>query len=352
MNLWRSTPPTPAAPALPPADPTADPAPETAVAILDADGVPVHAAADGTVVHTAAAAPPVILDGTGQPAVAAAGEMPFLDHLEELRWHLFKALGGVAVMCVLCFVFADWIITNVLLAQTKSTYFMYDILGVDAVDVVLQNRTVTGQFFAYYGTILAAALVLGSPVIVYQLWKFIEPGLYPGEKKGVRFAAAFATFFFACGIAFGYLILSPYALQYFASFSISSSILNEFDINRYFSMLIGWTFSAGLLFEAPVVMVVLARLGIVNSAMLSSSRRFALVLILILAAVLTPPDPLSMIIMAIPLLLLYELSIWLVKGVERGLRRDAEKAAAEEAARQGTAVVVVPAEASGDGMPS
>ncbi len=344
MNLWRSTPPTPDAPAEPgPAD--------AAVAILDAAGTPVHTAADGTLVHDAAAAPPVILDGNGQPAVSAAGEMPFLDHLEALRWHLLKALGGVAAACVLCFVFADWIITNVLLAQTKSTYFMYDILGVNAVDVTLQNRTVTGQFFAYYGTILAAALVLGSPVIVYQIWKFIEPGLYPGEKKGVRFAAAFATFFFALGIAFGYLILSPYALQYFATFSISSSILNEFDINRYFSMLIGWTFSAGLLFESPVVMVVLARLGIINSTMLGTSRRFALVIILVLAAVLTPPDPLSMIIMSIPLLLLYELSIWLVRGVERGLRRDAEKAAAEEAARQGTAVAIAPDEPSGDGMP-
>ncbi len=339
MNLWRSKP--PAAPALPepaPAQAGADASPGAAVSILDAAGVPLHAAA----------APPVILDGHGAPIASAAGEMPFLDHLEELRWHLIKAIGGVAVACVVCFVFADWIITHILLAQTKASYFMYPILGVDAVDVTLQNRTVTGQFFAYYGTILAAALVLGSPVIVYQIWKFIEPGLYPGEKKGVRFAAAFATFFFACGIAFGYLILSPYALQYFATFSISTSILNEFDINRYFSMLIGWTFSAGLLFEAPVVMVVLARLGIVNSAMLRGSWRFALVIILILAAVLTPPDPLSMIIMAIPLLLLYELSIWLVRGVERGLRRDAEKVAAEEAARAGTAVV--PTEPSGDGM--
>src|SRR5690606_7739872 len=110
----------------------------------------------------------------------------------------------------------------------------YRTFGIDAIDVALQNRNITGQFFAYWGTIFAVGLILGSPVIVYQLWKFIEPGLYPGEKKGLRFSAAFATVFFMLGIAFGYLVLTPLALQFFAHFSISDQIVNEFDISKYF----------------------------------------------------------------------------------------------------------------------
>ena len=289
--------------------------------------------------------------------------MPFLEHLEELRWHIFKALASVAVAVVVCFIFADWIIDHVLLAQTRKTFFMYDVLKINAVNVVLQNRSVTGQFFTYYGTVLASALVAGSPFIVYQIWKFIEPGLYPSEKKGVRFGAVFATFFFALGISFGYFVMSPLSLQFFANFIISDSIVNEFDISRYFSMLITATFGAGLLFELPVVVFVLARLGIVTSEMLTKSRRFALVIVLILAAIITPStDPLSLIIMSIPLLLLYEFSIVMTRFVERGKRRDEARLAAEAAAAGaalGTAIatpadalpaVATPDPPAGDGM--
>jgi sec-independent protein translocase protein TatC len=291
--------------------------------------------------------------GDGQaatPAVAGA-EMPFLDHLEELRWHVFKALAGVAGAVVVCLFFAEWIIDRILLAQTRETFFMYDVLGIDAVNVVLQNRSVTGQFFTYYGTVLASALVVGSPFIVYQIWKFIEPGLYPAERKGVRFASVFATFFFALGIAFGYLVISPLSLQFFANFVISPQIVNEFDISRYFSMLITATFGAGLLFELPVVVFVLAKLGVVTTELLTKSRRYALVIVLIVAAVVTPStDPLSLIIMALPLLLLYELGIVLTRFVERGKKRDAAKAEADAAAAIATGAVVV-AEAPGEVPP-
>lgn len=320
MKLWRSRPALPA----------------TGTETLSAPGAVVPVGGDGQT-------------GT-PPAPQPAGEMPFLDHLEELRWHIFKAIGGIAVAVVGCLVFAQWIIDQVLLAQTHKEYFMYSVLGIDAIDVTLQNRSITGQFFAYYGTVLAAALVVGSPLIVYQIWKFIEPGLYANEKKGVRFAAFFATLFFALGISFGYFILSPYALQYFAGFVISGSIVNEFDITKYFSMLLGWTFGAGLLFELPVVVFVLARIGVVTSAMLTGGRKIALVVILVLSAVFTPPDPLSMMIMAIPLLLLFELSIILTRFVERGKRKEAlraEKAAAVAVA----AGTVVLSESPGDVPP-
>lgn len=255
--------------------------------------------------------------GLPDPAAAQPGEMPFLDHLEELRWRILKALAGVLASAVFCLFFAGWIIDAVLLGPTKADFFMYDVLRLDAVSIVLQNRTVTGQFFAYFGTVLAAGVVIGSPIVVYQVWKFVEPGLYPEERQGLRFAAVFATFFFALGIAFGYLIIAPIALQFFANFQISEQIINEFDITRYFSMLLTWSFGAGILFELPVVVTVLARIGILTQDMLRTGRRYAVVIVLIISAFITPPDPWSQLLMAIPLMGLYELSIGLTGIVER-----------------------------------
>ena len=252
------------------------------------------------------------------------GEMPFLDHLEELRWHIFKALGAVAVCVVGCLFFTGWIMDVLLLGPTRASFFMYDVLSLDAVDIVLQNRTVTGQFFAYFGTVIAAGIVIASPAVVYQIWSFIEPGLYPAEKKGLRFASVFATFFFALGITFGYLIIAPLALQFFAQFQISDTIVNEFDISKYFSMVLTWAFGAGLLFELPVVVVILAKLGVLTEAMLRAGRKYALVVVLIVSAFVTPPDPYTMLLMAVPLMGLFELSIWLTGVVER--RREKELA--------------------------
>ena len=259
--------------------------------------------------------------------------MHFLDHLEELRWRIFKGLGGVVVCAIGALFFYRWVIDTLLMGPTDSSFFMYDVLRLSAVDVVLQNRTVTGQFFAAFGTVLATGVVLGSPIIVYQAWKFIEPGLYPAERKGLRFAAWFAAFFFGLGISFGYLVIAPIALQFFAQFQVSDAILNEFDISKYFSMLITWSFGAGLLFELPVVVTVLAKVGVVTPAILRTGRRYALVAILVISAFLTPPDPWSQMLMAIPLLGLYELSIGLAAFIERRAVRERAKEEAEEAKR-------------------
>lgn len=253
--------------------------------------------------------------------------MAFLDHLEELRWRIIKAIAGIVVFTIGCLFFADWVVDQLLLGPTRADFFVYRRFGLDAVDVVLQNRTITGQFFAYFGTVLATGLILSSPVVIYQFWKFVEPGLYPDEKKGLRFASVFATFFFILGTSFGYLVLTPLALQFFAQFVISEQILNEFDISRYFSMVLTWSFGAGALFELPVVVYFLAKVGIATPKALRKGRKYAVIAILILAAVFTPPDPMSQLIMAVPLFLLYEFSIGLAAFVERGRKRD-EKAAA------------------------
>ncbi len=255
-------------------------------------------------------------------------EMTFIEHLEDLRWSLIKGLVALFTITIVCSFFSTWIIDTILMGPARPTFFMYDFFGIDAREIYLQNRKPTGQFFAHIGTIVAVGLVIGSPVLVYFLWKFIEPGLYPHERKGMRFAAFFATFFFILGILFGYLIVTPLALQFFATYEISPQIVNEFDISSYFNMVTMWAMGVGLLFELPVILYFLAKVGIVTAPMLRASRKYAFIINLILAAVLTPPDPISQSLVAIPLVLLYEVSILIAVRVER--QRDREMKAALE----------------------
>jgi sec-independent protein translocase protein TatC len=281
-----------------------------------------------------AAPAPTLPAGDGAPTRPAPGEeghMGFLDHLEELRWRIIKALAAVVASAIACLFFADWVIDSLLLGPTRGDFFMYDLFRMEAVDIVLQNRTVTGQFFAFVGTVLATGVIIASPIVVYQGWKFLEPGLYPHERQGLRFGAIAATFYFALGILFGFLIITPLALQFFAQFTISDVILNEFDISRYFSLVLTWTFGAGLLFELPVVVYFLSVMGVLTPDRLRKGRKYALVAILVMAAFLTPPDPLSQMIMAIPLFGLYELSIFISGRVVRRRARAEAKAMREAA---------------------
>ncbi len=256
---------------------------------------------------------PARLQGDGwtgeMPVPGEGGEMAFLDHLEELRWSLFKGLGAIIVAIIACAFFSDWIVREILLGPTDPDFFMYHVLGIDAQPIQLLNRTITGQFFADIGIIVAVGVVVGSPIFIYYLWQFVEPALYPHEKQGLRFASAFASFSFLCGIAFGYLILTPLALQFFESYTLSEQIVNYFDITKYFGMVTRWTLASGVLFELPVAIYFLTKLGIVTPSMLRTYRRIAVVIIFIVAAIVTPPDPISQLIVATPLLLLYELSI-------------------------------------------
>ncbi len=254
--------------------------------------------------------------------------MGFLDHLEELRWTLFKGFGAVLICTAVAAFFRGWVIENILLGPKKPSFISYRIFGIETTEFVLQNRTVTGQFFADWGTVLVVGAIIGSPVFVYYIWKFIEPGLYPKEKTGLRFAAVFASFFFLLGICFGYFVITPLALQFFAQYSISPEILNEFDITKYFEMVTFWSFGTGILFELPVVIYFLAKLGIATPDGLRRARKYALIVCLVLGAFFTPPDPISQVLVATPLLLLYEASIGVAGVVERRRKKALEKALA------------------------
>ena len=253
---------------------------------------------------------PLLTEGTHGDGQAGAGDMSFLDHLEDLRWSLLKGMSGIVVMTIVAAFFSDWITDEILMGPARADFFMYDIFGIDAKTLTLQSRNPTGQFFAHMGIILAIGVILGLPVFIYNMWSFVKPGLYPNEKSGMRYVSFFTTFFFLLGLAFGYCITTPLALQFFNNYVISDLIVNEFDITRYFSMVTWWAFGAGILFELPVMIYFLAKLGIATPQRLRMSRYYAWIGILAAAAFLTPPDPGSMFIVAVPIALLYEGSIY------------------------------------------
>lgn len=254
------------------------------------------------------------------------GEMSFLDHLEDLRWTIIRGISGVVIMTIVAAIFHNWVVDVVLMGPAKSDFITYQLLGFDFEDLHLQNRTVAGQFFALMGIVMAVGLVAGSPFLIYSIWKFIEPGLYPKEKAGMRFIAAFATIFFMIGVLFGYFVITPLALNFFNNLSISDIIRNEFDITRYFSSVTWWAFGSGILFELPVIIYFLAKLGLATPDRLRAFRKYAFLGVFVLGALVTPADPFSMFAAAIPLYLLYEGSILVATWVERKRIRELNEA--------------------------
>lgn len=249
-------------------------------------------------------------------------EMSFLDHLEELRWRIIKGLiailGGVAV----AYVFSDFLIDTILLGPAYADFISYRITGIEAVDVVFQNRRLPGQFFTFWGTMLIAGLVIGAPVMFYQLWKFVEPALEGAEKKKTRFTVFNITLLFFAGVSFGYFVLTPFAVQFFIQYTLSDAVRNDIDITAYFSIVSTWVLACGIIFQLPMVSYMLSRIGVLTPELMIKYRKVAIVMCFILAAFITPPDPVSQVIIAVPLLLLYQFSIYISRVVNR--RRDRE----------------------------
>jgi len=250
-------------------------------------------------------------------AADRTSDMSFLEHLEELRWRLIKGLGGLAAGMIIAVFFSDFLVNKVMLGPTRADFIVYQILGIDAIDLTLQSRKLPGQFFTYWGTLILMGSIIGSPVLFYQLWAFVEPALESAEKWKSRLHSLFITSFFIAGVCFGYFVLVPFALQFFSQFQISDVIHNDFDINEYFSSLSMWVISCGIIFQLPVVSYFLSKFGLLSPEFLRKYRRHSIVACFIMSAFLTPPDPVSQVIVGVPLIFLYQLSIRVSKkGVQ------------------------------------
>jgi sec-independent protein translocase protein TatC len=232
-------------------------------------------------------------------------EMSFLDHLEELRGSILKSLYALVVGTAISFIFVDFFVNKVLLLPATIAHFK------------LQNLRPFGQLMMYFQVALVGGLIISLPVIIYQIWKFIAPALHSHEKRYVKSVVFFTTFCFLCGTAFGYFVMLPLTLKFAAGFG-SMAIENNFALDEYISIILSIIFAAGLLFELPVLSFFFTKIGMLNPKIMRKYWRHSIVVIMVLAAILSPgTDPVSQIILAIPLVFLYEISIFVSKIAQR-----------------------------------
>ena len=267
-------------------------------------------------------------------------EMSFLDHLEELRWHVVRALVAIIIFTIVAFILAPWIFQNVIFAPARPDFATFKLmckfgqwigngesLCVTDIPFKVQSRFMTGQFTMHIMASFVIGLLIAFPYVVWELWRFIRPGLYQKEKKSSKGAVASISFLFFLGVSFGYFVIAPLMVYFLANYQISDMVVNEFDITSYVSTMVAMVFGSGLLFQMPVVVFFLTKVGIVTPSFLRQYRKHSIIIILVVAAIVTPPDPLSQTLIAIPLLLLYEISI-IISGMV--LRRKAKEELNEE----------------------
>jgi sec-independent protein translocase protein TatC len=250
--------------------------------------------------------------------MSQSGEMTFWDHLEDLRKSIFRMLAVFMTVTIALFFFKEFLFENVILAPSKSDFFLYRILGAD-VSMSLVNIEVAAQFMIHMKVTFVVSLILVFPYFIYEVWRFISPALYRNEKRAVSGAFAFASALFYLGVAIGYTMLFPLMLNFFAGYQVSPDVPNNFALSSYISLLTSTVITFGIVFEFPTVVALLSGLGILTREGLKGFRRYALLIVVLLAAVITPSgDPFSLMVVSIPLYLLYEFSILVCKkgGVE------------------------------------
>lgn len=235
-------------------------------------------------------------------------QMSFWDHLDVLRWTLLRCIAATLAVSILVFCFKSFVFDEVLLAPSRGDFFIYKLMGIDF-EMSLVNLELSAQFFIHMKTSLLLGFILAFPYICFEVWKFVAPALYEHEKKACKRAFGFAGVLFYIGLAVGYYIILPVTLNFFQGYSVSESVNNTISLTSYISTFTSMVLVFGIVFEFPAVIAVLGRLGVVNRKMLRSYRRYAVVVILLLAAIITPADPFSMMIAALPLYLLYEGSV-------------------------------------------
>ena len=278
--------------------------------------------------------------------MAAQGkEMSFLDHLEELRWTLVRSAAALVACMVGVFFYIEVIYDRFVMGPSRSDFITYRALcalghrlGMDEAFCVtdmkfnLFSNSPQQEFMMSFSLSFTFGLILASPVIIWQLWRFIAPGLKPVERAGVRGTVFFVALLFLLGAAFAYWVLAPMSLQFFSNYSLSPDIQKIWTLDSYVDIFNSFLLWTGVAFELPVVMIFLARIGLVGASFLRKYRKHAFVIILVIAAIITPPDVVSQVIVTLPLVALYEISIFLAARTERK-RLAADKTTSLAAAR-------------------
>jgi sec-independent protein translocase protein TatC len=266
------------------------------------------------------------------------GEMSFFEHLEALRWHLIRAALAIVVFASLAFAWYNEIFDNIIMAPTHTSFWAYRMMCdmgelfqnllpklfnakdfcVESIKVHLINTEMAGQFTLKINSSLMIGLVLGIPYLFWELWRFIKPALHEKERKAASGFVFYASLLFIIGVMFGYFIITPLSIRFLAGYTVSDTIENLFDIDSYLSSVSTLTLATGVVFQLPILVYIVSSLGFLTPKLMRSSRRYAIIIILVIAAIVTPtPDALTMTVVAVPLLFLYELSIIVAGVVEK-----------------------------------
>jgi sec-independent protein translocase protein TatC len=257
-------------------------------------------------------------------------EMSFLDHLEELRWLLVRSTIGVLVMACVTYFISDYLFDVIIFGPTRPTFFTYqffcelshslgfaDSICITEMPFIIQNTEMEGQVNVFIWICVLAGFILSFPYILWELWKFISPALYEKEKKNARVFIFSSSLLFFLGVLFGYFVVIPMSVNFVATFTVSDVVKNQFTLDSYIGMVKTSILASGLFFELPIIIYFLTKLDLVTPTFLRKYWKYAVVIILIVAAIVTPPDVVSQTIVAIPMLLIYEVSILISKIVTR-----------------------------------
>lgn len=261
-------------------------------------------------------------------------EMSFVDHLEALRWHVVRSLAAVLVGAIVVFANIDFFFNDIILGPAHNDFITYklicdfshkvgmgDAMCMEDIKLKLISTEMSSQFMMSFTIAFVTGFIIAFPYVFWEFWRFVGPALTPKEKKKTRGMIFWVSMLFFLGVGFGYFLLAPYTVNFFASFTLSPLIENSFRISDYIENITQLVLGTGVVFQLPLAVLFLSRVGIVTPTFLRASRKYAVVIILIIAAVITPPDVVSQLIVTIPLWILYEISI----GISARVVRDQEK---------------------------
>jgi sec-independent protein translocase protein TatC len=265
------------------------------------------------------------------------GEMSFLEHLEELRWHIIRSILAIVILMIVAFIFKEVIFDKVILAPKNPAFITNHLLCllaqkinfpglcINTQSVQLINIKMAGQLTTHIAVSMVAGLILAFPVIINEFWRFFKPALKDNEAKYARGAVLAISLLFFFGVLFGYFLLAPLSIHFLTSYQVSPDVLNQIYVRSYIGTLSSICLATGLIFELPVIAYFLTRVGLITPTFMRKYRKHSIVVIFIVAAIITPPDVFSQMLVSIPLLILYEVSIALSVRV----MKQKEKARAE-----------------------
>lgn len=254
-------------------------------------------------------------------------EMSFWDHLDELRVRLIRSFLAVMAMAIVAFINRQVVFDRIILGPSKSDFItnrwlcrLGEFLGIDdlcfsELNIQIININMSGQFLVHLYTSAIGGVVLAFPFIVYQFWGFVRPALYPGEQKKSQRAIFFSSLLFLTGLLFGYFLIVPLTINFLGTYQVSSAVSNQIALNSFISTVVSVSFAVGIVFQLPLLIYFLAKAGLASPDYLRRNRKYMLVILLIISAVITPPDIFSQIMVCLPLIGLYEISIGIAKKV-------------------------------------